>query len=913
MASNFPNLPGIVVDLQDGNLRIPPTVTGPITLVLGTSSTGPAGKMFLVTDPSSIENAFSKDGTLVRGMIEAQEGGARTLALYRIGASPAIATGVAHTNAASTGFTIQTAVADNTAGTSVSVSWDAVKDILYLYDVATNELVWCNDPDAPLNMNTVAVSGSSTSAVDIGVREDTSLNVVAGEFTVTIAATDVTAYYSAGDFVDVTTSSLSNKINEGSYRVGSVVFSTNTVITFNAKTGTPGWGGTTGTGWELSETGAITLRHNTPVTLESLGQDSIAPEAFTDVKFGSMLASMAVLVGGSYSAGATEYALVGGTFHRAATITIDSVTGGPPGTIATFTIVDKGSYYGTLPTTLAMPSGAGTFNTLAFTVNHESALAIADTVVNTDLLWIEADQVEAESGFYYVKGTPGSTTTNGFPQLATTSGGASVAFVSTTGTAYDAAKISGTTFTIKENISTGGNTATKLFVGQRVYLYTDIITERGYYYVKAVSNAAASVLTFTSTSVTSGTAVTFTSTKARIFDLAAWDYTVGTDGVDMDYRTTYEELAKAFLELEAVQVDVVTAMNTYLDVPNVADDALLSHSDDALLYLRTTESAGELVFDWLDQTELDALVVSDPDLAAEYHEVNFAYQLARYCYTIDRNEHSCIGTIGVVPPVGFFRSQLATWYGALPGYNSVGQIISNGSGLLGNKLMVGTLTHDPGFFATDSDEMDGVTLKDDGNKSIDIGKYLSVCATPIFARNSFLGGLGYVASFAPTYAGIISALPPNVGGIKQILKASAVTAFTLHKETNNDLVGSRYVMLKVNQANQSEIIDSPTAATSGSDYQRLSTVRIVADAVQAARDIANPYLGKLQNQATREALQAAENRMLKGKMDQNFINPGSAAIVTATRSQEIQGKAVMKLILIPALELRQIRIVVSLS
>jgi len=829
MANKFPNLPGIIIDYQDGNLPIPLVAIGKITLVLGTSGTGIANKLLLVTDASAVSSTFGKSGTLSRGMVEVLEGGANAVGLYRIGATPAKATGVAHGNAADTGFTISTADADGSAGEGISVSYDADNGILHLYDVATGAMVYSDDPANPFTLNRAFVTGSAAgTAGDIGMREDTGLNVTVALKTVVIAGEDVTAYYHQNDMIDVTSSSTTDKANEGKYRIGSVVFSTDTTITFNAKVGTPGW-----TGWDHSETGAITLRHDVPVTLESIGQDSITPESFS-------------------------------------------------GTIATDTLT--------------------------------SASLISDGLADTDLLWIEMSDA-SETGFYYVKGAPVANTF----KLALTSGGSTInSYTSTTFTAYDAAKVATPNFTIHENLSVNGTSPTKLFVGQRVYIYTDVISERGYYYVKAVSDVASSVITVTSTSDTSGTAAAFTSTKARIFDLVSWDYIIGddglgTDGAGLTYRALYEALEKAYWELEAAQVDYVVPMGAFHNVPNVADDNLLTYGDNALLYLKTAEVDGELTFTWLDQTDLDALASSEPDEAATYHEVSFSYQLARFCANIDKNEHPCKGFIGVLPPAGFSKGQLSTWYGTLPTYDVDGNILSDGTGLLGDKFMVGSQTHNQGFFATDTEELDGTVLYDSNNKPVDIGKFLSVTGTPVVLRNSFLGGAGYITTFASTYAGLVAKLAVGVSPTNQITRTSCAAAFQLHKSVLNSLVGAKYITLKIDNNGNTVVIDAPTAAHNASDFRRFVTMEVMADVITEVRNTCQPALGKVTNAGGLDALQAQINKKIGDRVSIGTLNQGSFAQLTATKAMLNQGKAKCKLVLNIPGELRNIETEVALS
>ncbi len=92
MLNQFNNLPGIYVNKDDGNLRILESIPGGVTVVLGTSPDGPLGQLYFVTDTGTAERTFdptgSKQGTLIRGLYEAQESGAKYVALLRVGGSP---------------------------------------------------------------------------------------------------------------------------------------------------------------------------------------------------------------------------------------------------------------------------------------------------------------------------------------------------------------------------------------------------------------------------------------------------------------------------------------------------------------------------------------------------------------------------------------------------------------------------------------------------------------------------------------------------------------------------------------------------------------------------------------------------------------------------------------------------------
>lgn len=92
----YPNLPGNMIELTDGNLRTPPATPTPTTgsvLLLGTAVDGPVGEPVAVTDLGMAYRIFGSPvtasgvpngATLVKGAEEAWAGGCRDLRLLRI-------------------------------------------------------------------------------------------------------------------------------------------------------------------------------------------------------------------------------------------------------------------------------------------------------------------------------------------------------------------------------------------------------------------------------------------------------------------------------------------------------------------------------------------------------------------------------------------------------------------------------------------------------------------------------------------------------------------------------------------------------------------------------------------------------------------------------------------------------------
>lgn len=381
-------------------------------------------------------------------------------------------------------------------------------------------------------------------------------------------------------------------------------------------------------------------------------------------------------------------------------------------------------------------------------------------------------------------------------------------------------------------------------------------------------------------------------------------YTAGTDGTYPTRQELFEHLQDAYRALEGVRADIIVPMDVYLDDLNIADDATLEGTTEDFLgwFKETEEDDGSWTYEWDD-------AAAKP---ADYHEVNFAYQLANFCHQLTTNEWAAIGVIGVKPYRSKAAADVATWIGKLPTTDSAGNITTNGTGLLGNKFMSGKIGWDPGFFATESEFLDGDVVLDRLDHNVDIGKYLSVVAQWSIHYNSFdLSGFGYTSSAVTEYAALISLLDSKSAPTNKVVGSLTSLPVRIAKVKLDRLAGAKYVMFMPKDRG-AVVVDAPTAATSESDWQRLTTTRIVTDVLRVVREIGDPFIGEAQTQATREALKAAVERRL-GEMKKLGYIQGYACVVSATANQAVQGYCVVELVIIPAFELRRITLIVSLA
>ena len=409
---------------------------------------------------------------------------------------------------------------------------------------------------------------------------------------------------------------------------------------------------------------------------------------------------------------------------------------------------------------------------------------------------------------------------------------------------------------------------------------------------------------------------------------------------------------------------------------------------DGLLYYRTWEESGETMFEW--NSEKYGVSSSDGEVYA-YHEANFAWQLANFCYNLTKNDNDAIGTIGVRPFRSTALKDLANWAGYLPVKSVAGAVTTNGGGLAGNKWMAGKLmtvnsftlesadtqvgtsvtnydltnsdvlassvkvTLDgtpeyaftisagtgtlgvdelvfevatgteeiiasyyyidssataqvgPGFDATSDEFEDGTPL----SPNVEIGRHISVVmAWPILFTPVDATGFGYIATGAPVYGGFVSQLAPQSAPTNKVIPGVA-SAFRLSKSRMDDLVSVHYVVFTPRERG-TVCVDAPTAATVNSDYTRLTTVRIVTETVKRLREVLNPFLGEGITTPQLNAMQTTSDRVLTDAIKDGLLQRGEASI-SASAVERVQGKANLDLLLVPAFELRQIFITVSLS
>jgi hypothetical protein len=431
-------------------------------------------------------------------------------------------------------------------------------------------------------------------------------------------------------------------------------------------------------------------------------------------------------------------------------------------------------------------------------------------------------------------------------------------------------------------------------------------------------------------------------------------YVAGTDGANPSRMELYEYLYKAYKDLLIEDFDWVIPMDAYLDDRNLIDGYSFSAAylasivsgdgyptpasdDDILGKVFVEQYQGDYYYFWdLDgdgQAELypdgvgyaSATMKIDGNTlsTADFHEVNFAYQLARFCKEVTVNNKFCLGGIGVKPPASLSLADVSNWVGKLPTYTTRSdgtQYIStpahNGTGLLGNKFKAGTYSYRAGvayggFILTDGEFLDGTEETDNNGYAIDIGKYISVVTAYVRLFNAFdTTGRGYVTTAAPTYIGYASALDEQTAPTNKVIRGLQ-RVFGINARQVDDLAGAGYVHIYEKPKGMT-ISDAPTGALPSSDYRRLTTVRIIKRVDGSIRDASDPFIGNSFDATRKSALTTAINQKLDKLVTGGYIQR-YVADLRQTARQMVIGEADLQLTIAPAWELRRITLTIALA
>ena len=92
--SNYINLPGVNMELMDGNLRVDDSIQGNAVLIVGRAVSGNTNTQYEVRDTNKASRIYDASSPIIKKMDQVRLGGAKRVILYRIGGAPARIEGI---------------------------------------------------------------------------------------------------------------------------------------------------------------------------------------------------------------------------------------------------------------------------------------------------------------------------------------------------------------------------------------------------------------------------------------------------------------------------------------------------------------------------------------------------------------------------------------------------------------------------------------------------------------------------------------------------------------------------------------------------------------------------------------------------------------------------------------------------
>lgn len=366
-----------------------------------------------------------------------------------------------------------------------------------------------------------------------------------------------------------------------------------------------------------------------------------------------------------------------------------------------------------------------------------------------------------------------------------------------------------------------------------------------------------------------------------------------TLGLLADAITANNGTYKANTLDDNVATEDLQIVNTYfsggddgLDLTKDELFAALSGTRDAAGYI-LTQGAYQILENYQVDSVVPVGVYADDTLADKYQ--NFAYELGLFCAIASYKNKSTHGAIAMKPLRDTTLSSIQKYAKYLTAYKNL-------------------------YFLKGAD---GSDLIDAAGDKMDLGKFISVCAGPGIMFSHSVNALKE-GNAAAMYMGFNSTLQPQSAPTNKKIQGSTGLKYNFSNSQLNDIVGNRFVTfgLKYSSTGQSLAgafcIDGPTAARPGSEYARLTTVKVIRTVADNMREVADPYIGEANTIEQRNALSAAISKRLDILVEKGVILDYSFNLV-ATVADQLLGQASLELGIVAPQELRKITTVIGLK
>lgn len=210
----------------------------------------------------------------------------------------------------------------------------------------------------------------------------------------------------------------------------------------------------------------------------------------------------------------------------------------------------------------------------------------------------------------------------------------------------------------------------------------------------------------------------------------------------------------------------------------------------------------------------------------------------------------------------------------------------------------------------------GDIIYDEDNNPMDIGWYTSAVVGPEpICTSPTLGN--YYGSPAIAYAALNANLKAQSAPTNKAVPGCTGMRYKFSNKQLNDLTANRLVVFKLKNEGVTAaskipyVVDGCTCGATGSDYGRVTTVKVVTQCVDEVRQVADPFIGEPNTVEQRNALAALISKRLTYLKEQGVIQYYEFEI-SATVEQVLIGECSIALTLVAPQELRKITTVVAL-
>lgn len=258
--------------------------------------------------------------------------------------------------------------------------------------------------------------------------------------------------------------------------------------------------------------------------------------------------------------------------------------------------------------------------------------------------------------------------------------------------------------------------------------------------------------------------------------------------------------------------------------------------------------------------------------------------LASACNTISTTNRQCMGVIGVHPPSAVDAATLTAY-----------------------TIGTGTVDTPRGSLATSLPT--GISDAHARHVSVFVGEVETSGQVPWGWRPG-TATTYWRSNGAVNYAGIIATLQPHDPPTNKIMRSVSYVPWRWSNNQLKSFVSMRVVAPRLGIVeNVVRVCDSPTYASSVSDFRRLSTMRIVGEAVEMMRSIGQKFVGKNMSLWNQNSFKTSITTALEQMKQHQAINRYSFSVEFVP----IENAADVTIVIEPAWELRLIRTTISVT